>query len=595
MQAKKTILLWLLLTGLFLLIWRATMEANRNEQTEVGVGEIVRLAETGEVKSVVIEGNSVTLTPGATSASHVRYVAIADSAKPELIRILVERHIPFEERVPSQFMPMVISMLPWVVLAIVLVFFMSSIGSQSRNASAQIKSKSKMAENVATRFSDVAGVDEAVEEVRDLVSFLKRPKDFGRLGGRVPKGVLLAGPPGTGKTLLARAVAGEAGVPFISGSASEFVEMFVGVGASRVRDLFAEARRHAPAIIFIDEIDAVGRKRGGVSSGSHEERQQTLNQILVEMYGFAENSGVIVLAATNQPEVLDGALLRAGRFDRRVYMPLPDVRGREAILKVHAKNKKFDDTVDLTILARGTAGMTGADLEMLLNEAALYAAKLGHPAISGSDLEYARDKVIAGPERKSSLLTPRIKSVVAYHEAGHAVTAWFTKNCDPVYKVSVVPRGSSLGHTQILPQGDRPLKSRNQLLDELVCLFGGRAAEKKVASGDFTTGASDDIERATAIARRMVTDWGMAENLGQRTFGEKEHGIVFENERRDYSDATADLIDKEIRRILDQAFGRTENVLTEHWDRVVALAEALLAEETVDGARLVQLLGERPE
>jgi len=455
------------------------------------------------------------------------------------------------------------------------------------------KSKAKLVQEgqVKVTFDDVAGVDEACEELHEVVEYLKDPKKFSRLGGKIPKGVLLVGPPGTGKTLLAKAIAGEAAVPFFSISGSDFVEMFVGVGASRVRDLFEQAKKAKPAIIFIDEIDAVGRSRFAGIGGSHDEREQTLNQLLVEMDGFSENEGVILIAATNRPDVLDPALLRPGRFDRQVMVDLPDVRGREAILKVHSKNVKLEEGADLETIAKATPGFTGADLANLLNEAALLSARYNHDEILMPELDEARDRVIMGPERKSMVISEKEKRVTAYHEAGHAVIAHATPGGDEVHKITIIPRGRSLGATWTLPKEENHSQTRQELMDVLYRLMGGRAAEE-IEFGEFTSGAANDIERATNIAHRMICQFGMSERLGPRAFGEPSGHVFLGKEmtrERNYSEETATLIDEEIKRLIDDAYAHTIKTIREKREMLTVVSEALIERETLSRAEFALL------
>jgi len=444
-------------------------------------------------------------------------------------------------------------------------------------------------------FNDVAGVDEAKQELQEVVEFLKSPKKFSALGARIPRGVLLVGAPGTGKTLLSRAVAGEAGVPFFSMSGSEFVEMFVGVGASRVRDLFEQAKRNSPCIVFIDEIDAVGRHRGAGFGGGHDEREQTLNQILVEMDGFDTSTNVIVLAATNRPDILDPALLRPGRFDRQVILDRPDIKGRKAILKVHAKDMPFEDNVDLEVVAKQTPGFSGADLANLVNEAAILTARREKKKISMTELEESVDRVIAGPERKSRLISPKEKEITAYHEAGHAVVAHSLPNADPVHKVSIIPRGIMGGYTRLLPTEDRHMWTYAQFNDTLATMLGGHTAENLIF-GEVTTGAGSDLEQVARISRRMVTDYGMSEKLGPRTFGKREELVFLGREiaeQKDYSEKTAEDIDEEVHNIVQRAQSVAREVLTNNKEKLVKLAEALIANETIEGDTLEALLGKR--
>jgi len=444
-------------------------------------------------------------------------------------------------------------------------------------------------------FDDVAGIEEAKEELQEVIEFLRDPKKFTRLGGRIPKGVLLVGAPGTGKTLLARAIAGEAGVPFLSISGSDFVEMFVGVGASRVRDLFVQGKKHAPCIIFLDEIDAVGRHRGAGLGGGHDEREQTLNQLLVEMDGFESNEGVILISATNRPDVLDPALLRPGRFDRQVVVPVPDVKGREGILQVHTKKTRLGDDIDLSIIARGTPGFTGADLENMTNEAALLAARRNKDRIEMDDLEDAKDKVLMGTERKSMIISDEEKRTTAYHEAGHTLVAKLLPNTDPIHKVTIIPRGRALGLTQQLPLDDKHTYTKEYLVDNIRVLMGGRIAEE-IALNTQTTGASNDIERATEIARKMICEYGMSEKLGPLSFGKKEEEIFLGREiaqHRDYSEETARKIDLEVNHLIAENYQKTHKMVSEKLTVLHKLAKALLEKETLDGSEIENIVGNK--
>jgi cell division protease FtsH len=477
--------------------------------------------------------------------------------------------------------------LPFLIIGGVLIFMMRQAQGSNNQALSFGKSRARMfmGNKPTVTFADVAGVDEAKQELQEVVEFLKYPDKFAAVGARIPRGVLLVGPPGTGKTLVSRAVAGEAGVPFFSISGSEFVEMFVGVGASRVRDLFDQAKRNSPCIVFVDEIDAVGRQRGAGLGGSHDEREQTLNQILVEMDGFDTNTNVIVIAATNRPDVLDPALLRPGRFDRQVVLDRPDIKGRLAILHVHAKGKPLDRSVQLETLAKQTPGFSGADLQNLLNEAAILSARRSKRTIGMSELEEAIDRVIAGPERKSRIISEREKAITAYHEVGHALVARALPNCDPVHKVSIVARGSMGGYTRLLPMEDRYLNSKPQFEDFLAFALGGHVAEL-VIFGEVTTGASNDIERATGIARKMVTEYGMSSTLGPIALGHKEEMVFLGREigeQKNYSEQTAREIDEEIRNIIMGAFAKAHKILTEHKDRLIMISEKLIREETLEG------------
>ena len=491
---------------------------------------------------------------------------------------------------------LMLNFLPLIIFGGLLFFLFRQARGANNQAMSFGRSRARLfpANRPTVTFDDVAGVEEAKQELLEVVDFLKSREKFQSLGARIPKGVLLIGPPGTGKTLMARAVAGEADVPFFSISGSEFVEMFVGVGASRVRDLFDQAKRNAPCIIFIDEIDAVGRHRGSGLGGSHDEREQTLNQILVEMDGFDTSTSVIVLAASNRPDILDPALLRPGRFDRRVILDRPDINGRVAILKVHAEGKPLDKDVDLEILAKGTVGLSGADLANLVNEAAILAARRNKNAIGMREFEESVDRVIAGPERKSRKISPKEKEITAYHEAGHALVAKMLPNADPVHKISIVARGMSLGHTRQLPIEDRYLMTKSQFKDTLAGLLGGHTAEKLIFN-EMSTGAQSDIEQATKIARAMVTSFGMSDKLGPRTFGHKEEMIFLGreiSEQRDYSDKIAELIDEEVHSLIEEAHETAQQILTKYRDRLVSITEQLMAKETLEGEALEAVLGE---
>ena len=485
--------------------------------------------------------------------------------------------------------------LPIIIFGAILVFMMRQAQGSNSQAMSFGRSRARMftGQKPTVTFVDVAGQDEAKQELAEVVEFLKFPEKFAALGARIPHGVLLIGPPGTGKTMLARAVSGEAGVPFFSISGSEFVEMFVGVGASRVRDLFDQAKRNAPAIVFVDEIDAVGRQRGAGLGGSHDEREQTLNQILVEMDGFDSNSNVIVIAATNRPDILDPALLRPGRFDRQVTLDLPDVKGRRAVLDVHVKGKPLESEIKLETIAKQTPGFSGADLANLVNEAAILAARRNKKRIGMSEMNEAVDRVIAGPERKSRVITPIEKKIIAFHEAGHAVVGHFQPKADPVFKVTIVSRGMAGGFTRSLPSDDRRLQDRSYYEAMMAQALGGHVAEEMIF-GEPTTGAHDDIRKVTSIAREMVTQWGMSERLGPRTFGRRESMVFLGrdiSEQRDYSERTAEEIDEEVRRIIDEAHLRCRTVMAAHLDKLNELATALIEIETIEGDDLTRLLG----
>ena len=487
-----------------------------------------------------------------------------------------------------------VSFVPTLLMVGVFVYFMRRIGEQNGKTMSFGKTRAITSEQERpkVKFSDVAGIDEAVEELQEVRDFLQEPERYLKMGAKIPRGVLLVGPPGTGKTLLAKAVAGEAGVPFFSISGSDFVEMFVGVGASRVRDLFKQAKEAAPCIVFIDEIDAVGRQRGAGLGGGHDEREQTLNQLLVEMDGFEDNSAVILIAATNRPDILDPALLRPGRFDRRVTVDRPDVRGREQILRVHAANKPFAESVDFERLAKITPGFTGADLANLTNEAALLAARRRRAAIGPDEVEEAMERVMAGPERKSRVITPKERETIAYHESGHALVGHVLENSDPIHKISIIARGQALGYTMQVPEEDHFLETREGMLDQIAVLLGGRTAEE-LFCGDITTGASNDLERATKLARQMVTRYGMSEELGTQVFGEAQHEVFLGRDyaqKNDYSAETAKRIDDEIERIMREAHGRAREVLDARRDQMATMARVLLERETVEGDDVDALL-----
>ncbi|GIW12392.1 MAG: ATP-dependent zinc metalloprotease FtsH [Dehalococcoidia bacterium] len=553
----------------------------------VDIGTVLERAKKGEVATIEIQGDAVTatLTDGKTKLQSRKESSITMQQLLESEGVKIgngQGQVKLLIREPSQFgewVGLLVNFLPLLLFGGLLLFMMRQGQNAGNQAFAFGKSRARMfgGNRPTVTFADVAGVDEAKQELQEVVEFLKYPERFAALGARIPRGVLLVGPPGTGKTLLSRAVAGEAGVPFFSISGSEFVEMFVGVGASRVRDLFDQAKRNAPCIVFVDEIDAVGRQRGAGLGSSHDEREQTLNQILVEMDGFDTNTNVIVIAATNRPDILDPALLRPGRFDRQVVLDRPDINGRRQILEVHARGKPFDRTVNLEVIAKQTPGFSGADLANLLNEAAILAARRNKKLIGMDELEEAIDRVIAGPERKSRVITEREKEVTAYHEAGHAVVGHILPNADPVHKISIVSRGMMGGYTRFLPSEDRHLWSQSQFLDQLAVAFGGRAAEE-IVFGEITTGAENDIKQATAIARSMVTEYGMSERLGTRTFGRREELVFLGrdiNETRNYSEKTAEEIDEEVHALIMTAYHRAKDVIRQHRDKLDQIARVL--------------------
>lgn len=579
----KNLALWLVISLMVILLFNMFHQPQQSNN-ETTYTQFLTSVQKSEVAQVTIQGDRVLGT--YTDGKHFRTFAPRDS---DLIRILRENGVDIQAK-PEEDSPwyytVLISWFPMLLLIGVWIFFMRQMQMGGGKAMSFGKSRARLLNESSKKilFEDVAGVDEAKEELQEIVEFLKDPRKFTRLGGRIPKGVLLVGAPGTGKTLLARAIAGEAGVPFFSISGSDFVEMFVGVGASRVRDLFMQGKKNAPCIIFIDEIDAVGRHRGAGLGGGHDEREQTLNQLLVEMDGFESNEGVILIAATNRPDVLDPALLRPGRFDRQVVVPVPDIRGRDGILKVHLRKKPLAQDVDTRVLAKGTPGFSGADLENLVNEAALLAARKNKDLIDMSDFESAKDKVMMGLERKSMILSEEEKRTTAYHEAGHALVARVLPHADPLHKVTIIPRGRALGLTQQLPQDDRHTYSKNFLLDSIAIFMGGRVAEEIVLS-QRTTGAANDIERATQLARRMVCEWGMSEEMGPLSFGKREEQVFLGRDiaqHRDYSEQTAINIDREIRKIVEDNYQRASKILNEHVEILHGIAGALLEKETLE-------------
>jgi len=552
--------------------------------------EFLTMVERGNVVQVTIQGENIS---GLSNQGPFKTYAPKD---PELIKLLrsKEVRITAKPEEDSNWFQVLLSWVPMLLLIGVWIFFMRQMQVGGGKALSFGKSRARLMTDSQEKvtFEDVAGIDEAKDELQEIIEFLRDPRKFTRLGGRIPKGVLLVGAPGTGKTLLARAIAGEAGVPFFSISGSDFVEIFVGVGASRVRDLFMQGKKHAPCIIFIDEIDAVGRHRGAGLGGGHDEREQTLNQLLVEMDGFESNEGVILISATNRPDVLDPALLRPGRFDRQVVVPVPDVKGREQILRVHVKKTVLGDNVEMQTLARGTPGFTGADLENMVNEAALMAARRGKDRVEMADFEDAKDKVLMGAERKSMIISEEEKKTTAYHESGHTLVAKLLPNTDPIHKVTIIPRGRALGLTQQLPLDEKHTYPKDYLLNSLCILMGGRAAEE-IVLGMQTTGAGNDIERATTLARKMVCDFGMSDALGPLSFGKKEEQIFLGREisqHRDYSELTAQKIDEEVRRIVTDSYAKTSNLIKENLEVLHQLAAALLEKETLDGKQIEEIL-----
>jgi len=590
--------LWLIIFLLVLVFYKFFDQPDTSSK-EISYSAFLNHVASGDVKEATIKEASVEgkfFDGKGPPKAKGEFVTNSPPSDDELIKILRDAKVDFKAtaREENYYVYLLAQLLPWVIFIGIWVFFMRQMQVGGGKALSFGKSKARLMEEGPSKvtFADVAGVDESKAELESVVQFLKDPKKFTRLGGRIPKGVLLVGSPGTGKTLLAKAVAGEAGVPFFSISGSDFVEMFVGVGASRVRDLFVRGKKNAPCIIFIDEIDAVGRHRGAGLGGGHDEREQTLNQLLVEMDGFEMNEGVILVAATNRPDVLDPALLRPGRFDRTVVVPLPDIRGREAVLKVHIAKVPADPDVSLEILARGTPGFSGADLANLVNEAALHAALKDSDTVKMAHFDYAKDKIIMGVERRSLVLNEEERKVTAVHESGHALIAKMLPNADPVHKVTIVPRGVALGLMQQLPQDEKHTYSREYWLDRICIAFGGRAAEELVF-GQITTGASGDIQAATNIARKMVCEWGMSDKLGPLAYGRRDEAIFLGKEfghQRDYSEETAHAIDDEVRGIVETELNRARKIIGENRGKLEALAAALITDETLDLNRVVEIM-----
>jgi len=590
----KTVMLWMSLLVVVFLAWHFAQF--QKKETPVKFSEFMAQVESGQVSDVTITGNEI---KGHT-ISRDAFRTFAPLGYDKLVDTLLSKKVTVNYQ-PDQtptWANMLISWAPFLLLIGFWIFFMRQMQSGGNKALSFGKSKAKLmaSQQKKVTFKDVAGVEEAKDELQEIIEFLREPQKFQKLGGRIPKGVLLMGPPGSGKTLLARAIAGEANVPFFSISGSDFVEMFVGVGASRVRDLFEQGKKNAPCIIFIDEIDAVGRHRGAGLGGGHDEREQTLNALLVEMDGFESNDGVILIAATNRPDVLDPALLRPGRFDRRVVVSRPDVRGREGILQVHTRKIPLAEDVDIAVLAKATPGFSGADLANLVNEAALMAARNNQKFVSMRDFESSKDKVLMGAERKSLIITDEEKKITAYHEAGHALLASLVPHADPIHKVTIIPRGMALGVTQQLPTEEKHNWTKEQLEARIAVCMGGRIAEE-TNFNQITTGAQNDIEQATEMARKMVCEWGMSEALGPLTYGKKEEQIFLGkefNRHQDYSEATALKIDAEIRRIVSEQYERATRILTESQQILVRVAEALLEHEVLDAPQLKQLINNEP-
>ncbi len=597
----KTLAMWLIIGIIFIIVLSSIME---NSSSKLTYSELITNINAGKVESIEIQADGTTAIVKLTDDDIEKEVNIPDigSFMSYTEDFLKNGAFTLEERSESIFVAILSLLTPFGLLIIFLIFWFIMMGGINSNQPGGKtlsfgKSKARMmtpADRNKITFEDVAGVDEEKEELEEIVQFLKNPKKFTDMGARIPKGVLLVGQPGTGKTLLAKAVAGEAGVPFFIISGSDFVEMFVGVGASRVRDLFDEAKKNAPCIIFIDEIDAVGRQRGAGLGGGHDEREQTLNQLLVEMDGFSENEGVIVLAATNRPDVLDKALLRAGRFDRQIVVGLPDVKAREQILEVHSRKKKLADDVDLKIIAKNTSGFAGADLENVLNEAALLAARRNKTEIGMSEIEDAMVKVTMGPEKKTRVRSEKENKLVSYHEAGHAVVSHYLETQDPVHQISIVPRGMAGGYTMYRPTEDKNFMSKTEMEENIVSLLGGRVAESLILN-DISTGASNDIERATKIARSMVTKYGMSERIGTLTLGSDQDEVFLGRDfaqSKTYSEETAGIIDEEIKKIIDQAYNRAKQILTDHIDKLHRVAGILLEKEKIESDEFEQIFAE---
>ncbi len=591
-QSQKNIALWIVISLVFVFLFQMFNQPQAKKE-EIAYSDFIGYVDKGQVTEVTMQGENIDgrLADGKEFKLFAPY-------DPNLVSLLKDKGVRISAKPAegsSWYMTILISWLPIILLIGVWIFFMRQMQSGGGKAMSFGKSRARLMteKTQKTTFADVAGVDEAKEELEEVVEFLRDPRKFTKLGGRIPKGVLLVGQPGTGKTLLARAIAGEAGVPFLSISGSDFVEMFVGVGASRVRDLFNQGKKNAPCIIFIDELDAVGRQRGAGLGGGHDEREQTLNQMLVEMDGFESNEGVIIMSATNRPDVLDPALLRPGRFDRQVVVPLPDVRGREKIFEVHVKKVPLEDAIDLSVIARGTPGFSGADIENLVNEAALYAARQNKDKVSLSDLEFAKDKVLMGTERRSMVISDEEKKNTAYHEGGHALVAKLIPGTDPIHKVTIIPRGRALGLTQQLPVDEKHAYPSSYLINNITILLGGRAAEELILK-DFTTGAGNDIERATEIARKMVCNWGMSKVMGPLTFGKTEEQVFLGREiatHKNYSENTAEQIDEEISRIVTENYERAKKLLSDNIDTLHRLSQLLLEKEVLNTEEIDAIMG----
>lgn len=599
-DAIKTILLWLVIVIILISVFN-NFGPKRDSDERITYSALIKEVKQGNVQSVTISDQNITGNFLSNNKKFVSYLPMPQDAA--LLQDLITKNVVIKGKPPEQpgLLTHFFNLLPWILFLGIWIYILrqqAGVGKGGAFSFGRSRARLLNSDQVKITFADVAGCEEAKEEVKELVDFLKDPGKFQRLGGKIPRGVLLVGPPGTGKTLLARAVAGEAKVPFFTISGSDFVEMFVGVGASRVRDMFEQAKKQAPCIIFIDEIDAVGRHRGAGLGGGHDEREQTLNQLLVEMDGFQGNEGVIVVAATNRPDVLDPALLRPGRFDRQVIVGLPDVRGREQILRVHSRKVPTADDVDVAIIARSTPGFSGADLANIVNEAALFAARANKRSVEMDDFEKAKDKVIMGAERRSMVMTDEEKKLTAYHEAGHAIVGLNVPSHDPVHKVTIIPRGRALGVTMFLPEGDKYSYTREYLESKLSSLFGGRLAEEIIfGAGKVTTGASNDIQKATEIARNMVTKWGLSGKVGPLTLGSNDEEVFLGHSitrHKDISEATSSVVDAEVRLIIESNYRRAEDILRKHIDKLHTMAEALIKYETIGQDQIQDIMQGKP-
>ena len=596
----KSLLFWIVLVVVGGLIWKFSSDFQKSEEL-VTFSRFIELVDTQAISEVVITGNEIVAKPTITEGTaKTGYRTFVPPNYPDYVKQLLDKKVivSASKETTTSWTALLLAYAPIALMIGLFIFIMRQMQSGGNKALSFGKSRAKLSSSTQKKvtFKDVAGADEAKEELQEIIEFLREPQKFQKLGGRIPKGVLLMGSPGTGKTLLARAVAGEANVPFFSISGSDFVEMFVGVGASRVRDLFEQGKKNAPCIVFIDEIDAVGRHRGAGLGGGHDEREQTLNQLLVEMDGFESNEGVILIAATNRPDVLDPALLRPGRFDRRIVVNRPDVKGREGILVVHTKKIPLSDDVDIRVLARGTSGFCGADLANLVNEAALSAARYNQKVVRMSDFEFAKDKVLMGSERRSMVITEEEKKITAIHEAGHALLAVVLPHADPIHKVTIIPRGMALGVTMQLPLDDKHNYSRDYLMDQIAILLGGRIAEE-ITNGNLTTGAGNDLERATELARRMVCEFGMSDAMGPLTFGKREEQIFLGREiskTQDYSEETAVRIDQETKRFIMDNYARAQQTLTQYKPVLMKIADELLVREVLDAEQVMRLAKGQP-